>query len=63
MMWLIALTMLLFEGLAVCTIGAMVTSDMGAGLAMATAVFELILGVIIVRGMYRDALRLRKPPL
>jgi hypothetical protein len=57
MMWLIALTMLLFEGLAVCTIGAMVTSGVGIGLAMATAVFELILGVIIIRAMYRDAQR------
>lgn len=55
MMWLVALTMLLFEGLAVCTIGAMVTSGISTGLAMATAVFELILGVIIVREMYRDA--------
>ncbi len=57
MMWLIALTMLLFEGLAVCTIGAMVTSGIGVGLAMATAIFELILGVIIVREMYRNAHR------
>ena len=57
MMWLIALTMLLFEGLAVCTIFAMVTSDISAGLAMATAVFELILGVIIIRAMYRNAHR------
>ena len=55
MMWLVALTMLLFEGLAVCTIGAMATSGTGAGLAMAAAVFELIVGVIIVRAMYRDA--------
>ena len=57
MMWLVALTMLLFEGLAVCTIGAMVTSGIGVGLAMATAIFELILGVIIVRAMYSDAHR------
>ena len=55
MMWLVALTMLLFEGLAVSMIGAMVASGISAGLAMAIAVFELILGVIIVRAMYRDA--------
>ena len=55
MIWLIALTMLLFEGLAVCTIGAMVTNGMGVGLAMATAIFELILGAVIVREMYRNA--------
>ena len=57
MMWLVALTMLLFEGLAICTIGAMVTSGIGTGMAMATAVLELILGVIIVRAMYQDAQR------
>jgi len=55
MIWLIALTMLLFQGLAICTIGVMLTSGVGTGLAMATAVFEIILGVIIVRAMYRDA--------
>ena len=55
MMWLVALTMLFFEALAVATIGAMVTSGLSTGLAMATAVFELVLGVIIVRMMYRDA--------
>ena len=54
MIWLIAFTMLLFQGLAVCTIGAMVTSGINTGLAMATAVFELILGVIIVKEMHRD---------
>jgi hypothetical protein len=57
MMWLVALTMLLFEGLALCTIGGMVTSGVGTGLAMVTAVFELILGVFIVRAMYRYAQR------
>jgi len=55
MIWLVALTMLLFEGLAVCMIGAMVTSGISTGLAIAIAVLELILGVIIVRAMYRDA--------
>jgi len=63
MMWLVALTMISFQGLAVCIIGAMVTSGYSVGLAMATAIFELILGTILVRGMYRDALRLRKSPL
>ena len=59
MIWLAALTMLLFQGLAICTIGAIIESGMGSGQAMAMAVFEIILGVIIVRGMYRDALRAR----
>ena len=54
MIWLVALTMLLFEGLAICTIGGMVTSGMSAGLAMAIAVLELTVGVTIVRVMYRD---------
>ncbi|HUT68229.1 MAG TPA: hypothetical protein VMW86_06735 [Dehalococcoidales bacterium] len=54
MMWLAALTMLLFQGLAVCTIGIMVTSGLGFGVAMLTAVAEVILGVIIVRAMCRD---------
>ena len=59
MIWLTALTMLLFQGLAVCIIGAMVTSGYHTSLAMATGIFELILGTILVRGMYRDALRAR----
>ena len=57
MMWLAALTMLLFQGLAICTIGAIIESGMGGGQAMVMAIFEIILGVIIVRGMYRDAQR------
>ena len=52
MIWLMALIMLLFYGLAVCTIGGMLTSGISAGLAMATAVLEVTLGVIIVRAMY-----------
>ena len=57
MIWLVALTMLLFEGLAVCIIGGMMASGYGAGLAMTTAVMELTVGVIIVRVMYRDTKR------
>ncbi len=57
MMWLVALTMLLFEGLAVSTIGGMVMYGFGTGAALAVAVFELVLGVIVVRMMYRDAQR------
>ena len=53
MIWLAALVMLLFYGLAVCTIGGMVTNGMSAGLAMATAVFEVTLGVILARMMCR----------
>lgn len=57
MIWLAALTMLLFQGLAVCTIGIMMESGFGFGPAMLTAVAEVILGVIIVRAMHRDMLR------
>ena len=57
MMWLVALMTLLFYGLAVCTIGGMVTSGISAGLAMAAAVLEVTLGVIIIRAMYSDAKR------
>ena len=52
-MWVIALTMLLFYGLAVCTIGGMVTSGINAGLAMAIAVLEVTTGIILVRAMHR----------
>ena len=52
-MWIIALTMLLFYGLAVCTIGGMVTSGINAGLAMAIAVLEVTTGIILVRAMHR----------
>ncbi len=55
MKWLAALTMLLFQGLAVCTIGIMMTSGLGFGTAMLTAVSEVVLGVIIIRIMLRDA--------
>jgi len=55
MKWLAALTMLLFQGLAVCTIGIMMTSGLGFGAAMLTAVSEVVLGVIIIRIMLRDA--------
>ncbi len=57
MIWLAALTLLLFQGLAVCTIGAMVSVGLNPGAAMATAVFEVILGVIIARAMCRGAQR------
>ena len=57
MIWLAALTFLLFQGLAVCTIGAMLSVGLNAGAAMATAVFEVILGVIIARAMCRSAQR------
>ncbi len=60
MMWLAALTMLLFQGLAVCTIGVMVTSGMGFGPGMLAAVSEVILGVVIVRMMLRDGRHARE---
>jgi len=55
MMWLMALLMLAFYGLALCTIGGMVTSGISAGLAMAVAVLEVIIGAVIARAMYRSA--------
>jgi hypothetical protein len=60
MVWLAALTMLLFQGLAICTICAMVTNGLSFGMAMAAAVFEIILGAIIIRMMCRDRLRTRE---
>jgi len=54
MKWLVALTMLLFQGLAVCMIGIMVTSGLGFGPAMLTAVSVVTLGIIVVRTMCRD---------
>ena len=54
MMWFAAFTMLLFQGLAVCTIGIMVTSGLHFGAAIFTAVCEVILGVIITRMLSRD---------
>ena len=59
MIWLVAFTMLLFQALAICTIGGMVTNGISAGLAMATAVLELIIGVVIARAMYGDMNRVR----
>ena len=58
MIWFVVLTMLLFEGLAVCTIGGMVMAGFGAGLAVAVAVFELAVGVTVVRAMRRDIKRI-----
>jgi hypothetical protein len=54
MKWLAALTMLLFQGLAVCTIGVMITSGLHFGAALFTAVCEVTLGVIIIRLLCRD---------
>ena len=59
MIWLVALMMLMFYGLAVCTIGGMLTSGISAGLAMTVAILEVIVGVIIVRAMYSDVKRVR----
>jgi hypothetical protein len=61
MMWLAALTMLLFQGLAVCTIGVLVTSGLNFGAAMFTAVCEVTLGVIIIRMLCRDMHPARQP--
>ena len=56
-MWFVALIMLLFYGLAVCTIGGMVTSGVNFSVAMANAVPQVMLGVLIARVMYRDMTR------
>ena len=53
-MWLVALMVLMFEGLAICTIGGLVTSGINTGLAMAAAVLELMIGAPIIKAMYRD---------
>ena len=53
--WLAALMMLLFYGLAVCTIGGMMAIGMPAELAMVTAVLVVTIGVIIARAMHRAA--------
>ena len=55
MIWLTAFMMLAFYGLAVCTIGGMVTGGIGVGLALATAVLEITVGIIIARVMCRVA--------
>jgi len=52
MVWLMALLMLAFYGLALCTIGGMLTSGISASLAMVVAVLEVIIGVVIARAMY-----------
>jgi len=52
MIWLMALLMLAFYGLALCTIGGMVTSGISTSLAMAIAVLEVIIGAVIARAMY-----------
>jgi len=54
MIWFMALMMLLFEGLAICTIGGMITVGINAGLAMVAAILEVTIGVVIVRVMYRN---------
>ena len=54
MMWLAALIMLLFQGLAVCTIGIMVTSGLSFGAALFTAMCEVALGMITIRLLRRD---------
>jgi len=59
MMWFVALIMLAFYGLAICTIGGMVTSGISAGLAMAAGVGEVIVGVIMARVVYRAGQRVR----
>ncbi len=60
MMWLAALLMLLFQALAVCTIGVMVTCGLNFGAALFTAVCEVTLGVIIIRTFCRDVRQARQ---
>jgi len=49
--WLVALVMLAFYGLAICTIGGMLTNGISTTLAMLTAVLEVTMGVMIARAM------------
>jgi hypothetical protein len=55
MILVMALLMLAFYGLALCTIGGMVASGISAGMAMAVAVLEVIIGVVIARAIYSRA--------
>ena len=57
MMWIVALTMLLFQGLAVCTLGGMLSIGTSTHESIFMAVLVVILGVIITRAMYRDVKR------
>jgi len=52
MIWLMALIMLAFYGLAICTIGGMVANGISASLAVVVAVLEVIIGTVIARVMY-----------
>jgi len=54
MLWLVAITLVLFELLAVCIIGNMVTSGFNIGLAMVGAVWVLTIGAAIVKLMYES---------
>lgn len=51
MIWLVALVMLAFYGLAICTIDGMLTNGISTTLTMLTAVLEVTMGVIIARAM------------
>ena len=51
MIWLVALVMLAFYGLAVCTIGGMLTKGISTSLVMVTAALEVTMGVMIARVM------------
>jgi len=43
--------MLAFYGLAICTIGGMLTNGISTSLAMMTAALEVTIGVMIARAM------------
>ena len=60
MIWLAALLMLLFQALAVCTIGVMVTCGLNFGAALFTGACEVALGVIIIRTFCRDVRQARQ---
>ena len=60
MMWLAALLMLLFQALAICTIGVMVRCGLDFGAALFTAVCEVALGVIVIRTFCRDVRQARQ---
>ena len=53
MMWRATFLMLAFYGLAVCTIFGMITRGFTSDFAVMAGVFEVTIGIIIVRALWR----------
>ena len=56
MLWLMAITVVLFELLAVCVIGNMVASGFHIGLAVVGAVWVITIGAAVVKVMYESTI-------